>query len=1353
MRRCALHLAASFSLGLGLLSSCTGSLHERHDGEHEHEGALTHRSAAVSVAGPQLRFPNLSYAAAEVMKPLSVIRSADGAGAARGHSNVAVVNGHLLVPFAQDSGQPGGGLSFYDLTDPRNPRLVKSVDAPALREAHGFGFSTSYGGDHAVFQTVDGIQFWDLTDVTNPIMVKHLVLPGIEASDYAAGAWWAFWQAPYVYVGGSGNGLYVVDATDLDSAHWVTTIPTSRTGGFRVGPVYAQGNMLVASSADIPGYSVFDISDPRRPELTAFAPAGPAIYSILLNGGRIYGAGIDGRLYVHDVSDPRNIVPVGDAPRGPDKGGYLSFQDGFVHGGYSAAYAKFDVRATPFRLVGTGSSGIRGRDEDFGTVIGNLVFAGNDHGEGTALLPHQAEPDGTPPGVNGVNPIDGAVSQKASSRVGLSFSDQIDLDSVVSGNVVVRPLGGGPLPGKLSTQTNLVNFSPDAPLAPSTTYEVVIPAGGIRDYAGNAIATEFRSRFSTGPFLAGGGLRCVVKPGAPAPIRTPVALTAELSDPAGVTLTFDFGDGREPRTARRGQTTVEHRYREPGHYPVLVTASNGAETTTCSRVQTAHLPLTEQPPTASGTILHDPATNLVWVVNPDNDSVSAIEAATFARRFEVAVGKNPRTLARAPDGSIWVTNQDDASLSVVDGALGTVAATVALRPGSMPYGVVFAPDGQTGYVTLQATGQLLRLDPATRTVMGTIDLEGQVRGVAVSADSRRVLVTRFISPASGGQVFEVRPRDGRHRVNVMELAIDEGPDTESSGRGLPNYLTSITITPDGRRAWVPSKKDNIQRGMARDGQRLTFDSMVRTIVSQIDLGDRWEDLAARRDLNDRDMAQSVAFTRHGDYALVSIQGSNEVQFLDAYTGALAGGIPNVGLAPQGVAFGADGRTVFVNNFLSRTVSVYDVSGLADSSNTIARPLAVVSTVSRERLSPLVLLGKRVFYNATDRRMNRDGYVACASCHLDGDSDGQVWDFTQDGEGLRNTVALVGKRGLSQGRVHWSANFDEIQDFEHSTRNFFGGSGFIPDALFNQGTRNQPLGDPKLGLSLELDGLAAFVSSLGVVPRSPYRQTDGSLTADAIAGRKLFADLGCAGCHSGPALTDSSGGLMHDVGTLGPLSGGRLGGPLTGLDTPSLQGLWLTPPYLHDGSAATLGDVLLAANGRGLHGATAQLEDADLRLVEAYLLQLDDVERGRTQLSGLTVADAANAVDWSLRSELNDGDDAYGDRAFLLQGVPGPLLGASWIRTANDSRSFPGPAPLVTFALDRAAEVYLAVDVRVVPLTTWLDASWSPAGTMQVRESLTIMRPLALFKKSFPAGTVTLPSLARAGILNYVVVVP
>jgi hypothetical protein len=77
-----------------------------------------------------------------------------------------------------------------------------------------------------------------------------------------------------------------------------------------------------------------------------------------------------------------------------------------------------------------------------------------------------------------------------------------------------------------------------------------------------------------------------------------------------------------------------------------------------------------------------------------------------------------------------------------------------------------------------------------------------------------------------------------------------------------------------------------------------------------------------------------------------------------------------------------------------------------------------------------------------------------------------------------------------------------------------------------------------------------------------------------------------------------------VGTLTELSGSRLGGELSGIDTPTLLGIWQTAPYLHDGSALTLRDVLTTRNAAGQHGDTANLPAEDLDALVAYLQQID-----------------------------------------------------------------------------------------------------------------------------------------------------
>jgi MYXO-CTERM domain-containing protein len=155
-----------------------------------------------------------------------------------------------------------------------------------------------------------------------------------------------------------------------------------------------------------------------------------------------------------------------------------------------------------------------------------------------------------------------------------------------------------------------------------------------------------------------------------------------------------------------------------------------------------------------------------------------------------------------------------------------------------------------------------------------------------------------------------------------------------------------------------------------------------------------------------------------------------------------------------------------------------------------------------------------------------------------------------------------------------------------------------------GTVGTPLGDKKDGLSPELDALAAFLDSLDTYHQSPFRNPDGTLSADGVAGRAIFKRLGCGFCHTGSDATDSSRGKLHDVGTLKESSGHRGGEPLLGIDTPTLNGVWETAPYLHDGSAATLRDVLTTQNPDDRHGFASSLSDPELDQLVAYVRQLD-----------------------------------------------------------------------------------------------------------------------------------------------------
>ena len=88
--------------------------------------------------------------------------------------------------------------------------------------------------------------------------------------------------------------------------------------------------------------------------------------------------------------------------------------------------------------------------------------------------------------------------------------------------------------------------------------------------------------------------------------------------------------------------------------------------------------------------------------------------------------------------------------------------------------------------------------------------------------------------------------------------------------------------------------------------------------------------------------------------------------------------------------------------------------------------------------------------------------------------------------------------------------------------------------------------------------------------------DGTLSDAAIRGQTLFNNHNCASCHD--PNNDYQDGTSHFVGTLTAASGGRLGGLLSDINTPSLLGLHSGAPYFHDGSADTLAEVFTNAGG-------------------------------------------------------------------------------------------------------------------------------------------------------------------------------
>ena len=180
---------------------------------------------------------------------------------------------------------------------------------------------------------------------------------------------------------------------------------------------------------------------------------------------------------------------------------------------------------------------------------------------------------------------------------------------------------------------------------------MVLPAGGIRDAAGNGMV-EYSFTFSTGSSVGGNLPPEVTSYSAstyPAMPGQSVTLTAAATDPDGdsVEYRFDFGDG-SASTPWSSTPSAVHSYPEEGHYQTTVQVRDPSGSLSTRRLTvTVVVPPAGPRPSASGPLLCDETGRRLWTVNPDNDTLTAVDIDTLAVLFEVSTCDDPRSVAAA----------------------------------------------------------------------------------------------------------------------------------------------------------------------------------------------------------------------------------------------------------------------------------------------------------------------------------------------------------------------------------------------------------------------------------------------------------------------------------------------------------------------------------------------------------------------------------------------------------------------------------------------------------------------------------------------------------------------------------
>jgi YVTN family beta-propeller protein len=565
------------------------------------------------------------------------------------------------------------------------------------------------------------------------------------------------------------------------------------------------------------------------------------------------------------------------------------------------------------------------------------------------------------------------------------------------------------------------------------------------------------------------------------------------------------------------------------------------------------------------------------VANSDSGTVTVVDTARREVLHEVPVGDKPEGVAwigSGPMAAVTVYRED--VVVFVDTAAGKVAGRLAVA--NEPYGIVATRDGKFAYVTHEYPGTISEIDLDARKVVREMKAGNMVRGLALSPDEKRLYVTEFYS------------------AHLIALDRASGKVVDSwQGQSLDNLSRSVVIHPRRPKAYLPHIRSKISviDGGGSIFPHLTIYNLVqpnkttrRTAVALDTYNDvyvvtnPWE---AALSPDGKRLYTIYAGTNDMNVSAVVDDDYKEIERIGFAVG--------VGQNPRAVRVSPDGKFVYIANALDFDVSVHDAATM--------RMQARIKLCKPPK-SPDWVRGK-ILFSTANRPLSGRRWIACSSCHPDGHSDGRVW---HNPEGLRKTPAFFGLAHTHP--LHWSADRDEVQDFEYTIRGrLMQGPGLFRGPIKpKRGYEPVELDEHLAGRSADLDALAVYTNSFDFT-LSPHIPAPGKLSTEAERGKRLFSDatVGCASCHSGPYYTDSSLKKpfnLHDVGTGADDPSEKMGPKY---DTPTLLGVYRTAPYLHHGKAATLREVLTTCNRGDRHGKTSNLKESDIDDLVAFLKSL------------------------------------------------------------------------------------------------------------------------------------------------------
>ncbi|TWU45319.1 Lactonase, 7-bladed beta-propeller [Novipirellula aureliae] len=514
-----------------------------------------------------------------------------------------------------------------------------------------------------------------------------------------------------------------------------------------------------------------------------------------------------------------------------------------------------------------------------------------------------------------------------------------------------------------------------------------------------------------------------------------------------------------------------------------------------------------------------------------------------------------------PEGRVWIVNS------------GSVVGEI--ETGHTPMSPIVSPDGKWLYVCNRFDNDVSIIDLESGKTMARVAVLREPIAAVLTPDGKRLFVANHIP-------------DGRADIEYVASQVSIINTETQEVKTLPlvngaEGMRAMEISPDGKKIFathlmarflVPTTQ--LERGWVSTNALSVIDVASETLQYTVLLDDIEQGFSN---------PWAIGFSPDGKTLVVSSTGNQEISLIDlpALTAKIASRSSQLegeahlnahndlsflseirkrvklkGIGPRSLV--VDEQVVYVGNYFSDAIEIVRSSSTGHTESDLLQ-LGSQQAITPERLG-------EIYFN--DSALCFQNWLSCATCHPDARTDGLNWDLMNDGIGNPKNV----KSMLYAHKTPPAMWLGVRADAETAVR---------------AGIRHI-----QFSVRPEEDALAidAYLKSLKPIP-SPHL-VDGRLSDSAMRGEILFEQVGCAYCHPSPLFTDFR---LHDAGfTSGPDEGKPV-------DVPHLIEAWRTAPYLHDGRAATMKDVVTTFEHGNSRGKLSELSEDQIDDLVEYLLSL------------------------------------------------------------------------------------------------------------------------------------------------------